>query len=644
MCATVLCGQVLLATLFKRFYGQHARVINTAAMLVCVTTRLLLVQLHGLIHARSCVMQDCSSSSSVAPAHMFHSFLMLAFSLSANEEALPVFSSQLVALTLLYRHMHMAMAVQHGTISNAALSFGAAYLLELPEYYAVAGALLAAYRWVCVGMLVPVEERQQRAASSKPSCAAGSAAGSRQHSRRCSSNMGQQIPALQGVQGTCGAIAGGEAATAPAAAFCSSPVNRPQVTAQSHLTAASSSSIAGNASAVQRTAAGGATQQLLQQPVYVAGALQLAPHNSSSSRVYRSSSGGVDSWIQQMVQPESLRARSAGCAGQMLGSRTASMQQLRAALRATAAEGAAAGAYAGHTEDPAAAVGAAAAGYWYAGPASASTCESSLSQSMLHVTSTESMDSAAGKETDASASSPSLTTDEDEATAEDAGMKGPQQQQQQGFSQATALPRWSKQDLQQLRRTSFSIPIGDLGSYSAAAGGSSAHAAAAEAAAAAAAAAVAAYRMPSPGLSSAGNSGPLLGRRFGSACDLRSLSGQLGSVDLVNSTASSSSSRVKQSSGRLTRPGSVVGISNSGPLPLPTSLQQQQQQQQHQLEGQIGLGRRARRASACERRSVAAVPRAPYADINNTQVRVRCKVVASGNGRQATKCSRHSDL
>jgi hypothetical protein len=288
MCATVLCGQVMLATLFKRFYVQHARPINTAAMLVCVTTRLLLVQLHGLIHARSCTLQDCSSSSSIAPAHMFHSFLMLAFSLSANEEALPVFSSQLAGLTLLYRHVHIAMAVQHGTISNAALSFGAAYLLEWPEYFAVAGALLAGYKWVCVGMLVPVSEVQQRAASSKPSSTAGSAAGRRQHSRRCSSNMGQQAPAMQGPQGAGGCNAGGEAATAPtaAAAFGISPVKGTQVTAGSDPAAGSSSSdVAGNPSEMQGTAAGPATQQLAQQ--------QVAPHHSSSSssssRIWRDS-------------------------------------------------------------------------------------------------------------------------------------------------------------------------------------------------------------------------------------------------------------------------------------------------------------------------------------------------------------------
>jgi hypothetical protein len=288
-----------------------------------------------------------------------------------------------------------------------------------------------------------------------------------------------------------------------------------------------------------------------------------------------------------MVQPESLRAHSAGCAGQMLGSRTASMQQLRAALQATAARGAAAGSYSGNTDvAAAAAAGDAAAGCWYVGPADASTCESSLSQSILHVTSTESMESAAGKETDASASSPSLTTDEDEAAAEDACRNRPQQQQQQGLSQATALPRWSKQDLQQLRRTSFNIPVSDLGSYSAAAGASTAHAAAAEAAAAAAAAAVAAYRMPSPGFISAGNSGPLLRRRYGSAMDLQSLAGQLGSVNLINSTSDSSSSRsVRHSSGRSTRHGSVIGLINSGPLPLPASQQQQQQQQQQLVTG-----------------------------------------------------------
>jgi hypothetical protein len=632
MCATVLFGQVMLATLFKRFYVQHARVINSAAMLVCVTTRLLLVQLHGLIHARSCTLQDCSSSSSIAPAHMFHSFLMLAFSLSANEEALPVFSSQLAGLTLLYRHVHMAMAVQHGTVSNAALSFGAAYLLELPEYYAVAGALLAGYKWVCVGMLVPVGEVPQRAASSKPSSAAGSAAGSRQHSQRCSSNMGQQAPALQGPQGACGASAGGEAPTAPAAAAALgiSSVKGLQVTAGSDLTAQrGSSDVAGDLPAVQGTAAGPATRQLPQQ--------QVVPHNnsSSSSRIWRSSSGGADSGTQQMVQPESLRARSAGCAGQMLGSRTASMQQLRAALRAAApAGGAAAASYTVNAE----AAAAAAAGCWYVGPVDASTCESSLSQSMLHFTSLESMESAAGKETDTSASSPSLTTDEDEALAEDACWKGPkqQQQQQQGF-QATALLRWSKQDLQQLRRTSFNIPVSDLGSYSAAAGASTAHAAAAEAAAAAAAAAVAAYRMPSPGSSSAGSSGPLLRRRFGSAMDLRSLSGQLGSVDLVNSTAFSSSSRSgKHSSSRLPRHGSVVGLSNSGPLPLPLPASLQQQQQQQQLgAGQAGVGRRARRASACEGRSAAAAaPRAQYAGVDNTEVRGATPLHQATAGKQ----------
>jgi hypothetical protein len=620
VCASVLCVQVLLATLCKRLYVRYARVINAAAMAVCLATRLLLVQLHGLIHARSCTLPDCSSSSSstagsVSPAHMFHSFLMLAFSLSANEEAWPAFCLQLVALTLLYRHMHLAMAVQRGSISSAVLSFGASYLLELPEYYAVAGGLIAAYKWVCVGMLMPLDtpELQQKAGGSQAGSKAGSAAGSRSHSRRCSST-GQATPVkVQGTQqanGPAAAAGTGVARITPPVkwlANAAQPNDLPEVLSGS---ACAASNQAAKPPAARVLLRKGSSNTPREVDCCLATAAQelegLVPSKpgSSSKGIIRSRSGGTAANVQQSTQQlEGLRARSAGCAGQMLGSRAGSMHQLRAALQAAAADdGAATAAAVVAASRLGIAEAAGTGGCWYTGDAG--TCDAT--------------------EPDASAKSPIMLLDDQEA---EVACRKQQQQQQQAFLQATPLPRWTKQDLQQLRRTSFDIPVGDLGSYSAAASAvaSNAQAAAAEAVAAAAAAAAAVNsRMPSPGLSSAGNSGALLRRRFGSACDLRGLSGRLQFSQDVHALGSALAAKHNSSSSSLRRQNSAAGLSNSGPLPQPIYLLSQQQQQQQQLGGQFGASRaRARRMSACEGRLAAAAaagPRAPLAAAGQPQV------------------------
>ena len=150
LCATTLVANVLSCWFLQKRIGRHVSVLNTAAVSICLVSRLSLI---WLLRPQGVALNSASAlpaANLVPTKHVFHSFLMLAFSLLANEDPLPYFAGQLLSIALLYGAvtMHLMTFVQQPQQMGGT---GRESLLIFPEYLVVSILLVIAHKWLCVG-------------------------------------------------------------------------------------------------------------------------------------------------------------------------------------------------------------------------------------------------------------------------------------------------------------------------------------------------------------------------------------------------------------------------------------------------------------------------------------------------------------
>lgn len=210
-CAFMLLCHAMCGFVYPAWFKRHSTLVNSLSLYTCMTARLYLMIFHTQRHSssgNSC--QGLWKCVGVAPEHAFHSFLVLASSLAVHEDPAPWFGAQLLGMATLYRWVHLQlMAVQQPGRQAAG---GLAALLQLPEYWVVAAAAVACYKWYCVGReseaAGPTRQLQkqptvhwQRQRSSRATLDEQSAAGSnsaapsRQGSASDSDSVGAAAPA-----------------------------------------------------------------------------------------------------------------------------------------------------------------------------------------------------------------------------------------------------------------------------------------------------------------------------------------------------------------------------------------------------------------------------------------------------------------
>jgi hypothetical protein len=128
-----------------RWYQRHLAVVNALSFYTCAAAQLFLVWEHGWQHAQR-GRDDGVSVPALSSDQVFHSFLMLVFSLTVNEDALPVFAAQLCGVAVVFRWVHLQLLGAAPGAPGLLTSW-----LELPEYVVVTSCVVLVYRWLCVG-------------------------------------------------------------------------------------------------------------------------------------------------------------------------------------------------------------------------------------------------------------------------------------------------------------------------------------------------------------------------------------------------------------------------------------------------------------------------------------------------------------
>jgi hypothetical protein len=186
LCALALVVNVLSCWLLQKRIGRYMPLLNSASVYVCLLCRLTLIWLlrsqGGILDAAATRLP---AAELVPTKHAFHSFLMLAFSLVANEDPLPYFTAQLLGMALLYRalHLHLTVILQP---PQPFANLWKTSLLDLPEYLVASTLLVSVYKWLCVGRYI--SERGGQGSAKAPAAAdeAGPWCSSSQSSRTSS--------------------------------------------------------------------------------------------------------------------------------------------------------------------------------------------------------------------------------------------------------------------------------------------------------------------------------------------------------------------------------------------------------------------------------------------------------------------------
>jgi hypothetical protein len=152
-----------LAALGGALFRRHCALINSVSYYLCLSCRLALILLAG---------------RQGSARHVFHSFLMLCFSLAANEHGQAAFAVQLLGTGVLFKSLQLRLLEEEpgGHIL--------APILSLPEYYLVIIVVVACYKAMCVG--------KWRAELPRPPTAAAAARRRRQLADRSLSLRGLQ--------------------------------------------------------------------------------------------------------------------------------------------------------------------------------------------------------------------------------------------------------------------------------------------------------------------------------------------------------------------------------------------------------------------------------------------------------------------